>query len=211
MGIARPRKIRREFQLDLDDGEDGEIAAPQLIEHHDLDDLLTTDVALPETRPISASPATATYSRTRSGRGSNTQTLTSTAETKSSIDLVISQIASTGVLSMIQALAQVSTVSDQFCIFTTLCSIVFFLAQIDAVIQDAEKVSLLAEHTDQLLVMCSLKLRMTHGRHFVASDVDTVGEVLQCYRGLLATVISVTIATILLHAINAFMKLMCVL
>ena len=131
MGIARPRKIRREFQLDLDDGEDGEIAAPQLIEHHDLDDLLTTDVALPETRPISASPATATYSRTRSGRGSNTQTLTSTAETKSSIDLVISQIASTGVLSMIQALAQVSTVREHFRIFTTLCSIVsFFLLRL---------------------------------------------------------------------------------
>ena len=108
MGIARPRKIRREFQLDLDEGDVGEIAAPQLIEHHELDDLLTTDVALPATRPISSSPA-ATPSR--GGRGSNSsQPLASTAETKSSIDLVISQIASTGVLSMIQALAQVRNV-----------------------------------------------------------------------------------------------------
>ena len=130
MGIARPRKIRREFQLDLDDGEDGEIAAPQLIEHHDLDDLLTTDVALPETRPISASPATATYSRTRSGRGSNTQTLTSTAETKSSIDLVISQIASTGVLSMIQALAQVSTVRTNSVFSAHFAQLSFFLLRL---------------------------------------------------------------------------------
>ena len=69
---------------------------------------------------------------------------------------------------------------------------IFLPYQIDAVIRDSEKVCLLAEHTDQLLVMCSLKLRMTHGRHFDASDDDTVEEVLKCYRGLLATVISVS-------------------
>ena len=58
--------------------------------------------------------------------------------------------------------------------------------------KDSEKSHLLAEHTDQLLVMCSLKLRMTHGRHFEADDTAVVEEALQCYRALLATIISVS-------------------
>ena len=58
-------------------------------------------------------------------------------------------------------------------------------------IKDADKCALLADHVDQLLVMCSLKLRMTHGRHFEVGDQVAVEEALQCYRVLLATIMSV--------------------
>ena len=57
--------------------------------------------------------------------------------------------------------------------------------------KDDDKCLLLADHVDQLLVMCSLKLRMTHGRHFESGDNVAVEEALQCYRALLATIISV--------------------
>ena len=51
MGIARPRQVRREFNLDFDDNEDNENQnEPQLVQHADLEELLNEPVALPETR-----------------------------------------------------------------------------------------------------------------------------------------------------------------
>ena len=53
---TRARKVRREFQLELDDGADDDeshsAAVPQLVTHDDLDELLNSDVVLPETRSV---------------------------------------------------------------------------------------------------------------------------------------------------------------
>ena len=49
---TRARKVRREFQLEIEDEHDDDAAhgVPQLVTHDDLDELLNTDVILPETR-----------------------------------------------------------------------------------------------------------------------------------------------------------------
>jgi len=93
--------------------------------------------------------------------------LGSQADVKSAIDLVISQVASSDVTICIQA-----------------------LAQIEEVMKDQQKCDMLASHVDQLLVACSLQLRMAYSKHIADDDIPK-NDVIRLYKAIFATLFSI--------------------
>ncbi|CAH1786978.1 unnamed protein product [Owenia fusiformis] len=83
----------------------------------------------------------------------------------SAINLVVSQVASHDITSSIQA-----------------------LAQIDEVLKDDVKSELLVSHMDQLLLMCSIKLKMIYTKH-MGEEQTSKEDMLSLYRCLLATML----------------------
>ena len=59
-------------------------------------------------------------------------------------------------------------------------------------LRDTERCEALVEHADQLVVMFSMKLRMTYGKHLSPDDTPGVEDSLKSYRSLFATLVSVS-------------------
>jgi hypothetical protein len=83
--------------------------------------------------------------------------------------------------------------------------VVFACLQIDEVLQDDEKSEAIVSHVDQLLITCTLQLRVTYSKHMSihldgsARGVNAQHDVLRLYKCLLATLLSVSCAYALLH------------
>jgi cytoskeleton-associated protein 5 len=99
--------------------------------------------------------------------------LHTSTDAKSAVDLVVSQIASSDVHTSLQA-----------------------LHQIDEVLKDDEKCEALVSHVDQLLITCTLQLRVTYSKHMSlhldgSYNSSTMHhDVLSLYKCLLATLLS---------------------
>ncbi|KAH3877159.1 hypothetical protein DPMN_001016, partial [Dreissena polymorpha] len=87
-------------------------------------------------------------------------------DTSSTISFVISQITTREITKCVQA-----------------------LAQIDEVLKDADKVALMGNHVEQLLVAISMQFKMAYSTHM--GDIETAkDEVMRLYRCLLATLVT---------------------
>jgi hypothetical protein len=70
--------------------------------------------------------------------------------------------------------------------------------QIDEVLLDDDKSEAIVSHVDQLLITCTLQLRVTYSKHMsihldgTARNVDAQHDVLRLYKCLLATLLSVS-------------------
>ena len=75
----------------------------------------------------------------------------------------------------------------------------YLVTQIDEVLMDDEKCEALVSHVDQLLITCTLQLRVTYSKHMsLHLDSSSTGgstlqqDVLSLYKCLLATLLSVS-------------------
>ena len=76
-----------------------------------------------------------------------------------------------------------------------LIEVCVWLLQIDEVLLDDEKCEALVSHVDQLLITCTLQLRVTYSKHMsmhVDGSSAVQQDVLSLYRCLLSTLISVS-------------------
>ncbi|XP_066276419.1 cytoskeleton-associated protein 5-like isoform X5 [Branchiostoma lanceolatum] len=155
---SRPQtaQYKREFRLDLEniEGDDVTVSEPVLVDtENTVRELLEDPVNLPETRMRPPSPSMALLGNTTSS--------------SSAVDYVISQVASSEVLTSVQA-----------------------LAQLDAVIQDGEKYEAITDHVDQLLIATLLQLRMAMSKHSDNYDSPEAQDIIKTYRCVLATLIA---------------------
>lgn len=149
-----PPATSREFQLDLDDIEEDDSASrceelPVLVQH-ELDDI-SRPMDIPERTIRSVSPQFDDI-----GGGS----------TASTINFVISQVASNEIDASIQA-----------------------LAQIDEVLRSEDKVEAMSGHVDQFLIATFMQLRLTYDRHLAdeCTNKDDVIKLYSCIISNLAT------------------------
>ncbi|XP_078670187.1 cytoskeleton-associated protein 5-like isoform X4 [Branchiostoma floridae x Branchiostoma belcheri] len=155
-GRPQTAQYKREFTLDLDtiEGEEVTVSEPVLVDtENTVRELLEDPVNLPETRMRPPSPSMALLGNTTSS--------------SSAVDYVISQVASSEVLTSVQA-----------------------LAQLDAVIQDEEKYEAITDHVDQLLIATLLQLRMAMSKHSDNYDSPEAQDIIKTYRCVLATLIA---------------------
>ena len=71
------------------------------------------------------------------------------------------------------------------------------MQQIDEVLGDPEKSEAIVSHVDQLLITCTIQLRVTYSKHMssyldnTSHGLNTQHDVLRLYKCLLATLLSV--------------------
>ncbi|XP_078586785.1 cytoskeleton-associated protein 5-like isoform X5 [Branchiostoma floridae x Branchiostoma japonicum] len=155
-GRPQTAPYKREFTLDLEtiEGDEVTVSEPVLVDtENTVRELLEDPVNLPETRMRPPSPSMALLGNTTSS--------------SSAVDYVISQVASSEVLTSVQA-----------------------LAQLDAVIQDEEKYEAITDHVDQLLIATLLQLRMAMSKHNDSYDSPEAQDIIKTYRCVLATLIA---------------------
>lgn len=73
------------------------------------------------------------------------------------------------------------------------------LFQIDEVLKDSDKVLVMEDHVEQLLLAISMQFKMAYSTH-MADEEQTKDEVLRLYRCLLGTLVTVRMAISLQHA-----------
>ena len=65
--------------------------------------------------------------------------------------------------------------------------------QIDAVLKDSAKSELLSELVDQLLVACSLQLKLTYTKYMADFSMSEPNAVIRLYKALVALFVAVSI------------------
>ena len=65
--------------------------------------------------------------------------------------------------------------------------------QIDEVLKDDNKCELLSAHVDQILVVCTIQLRMAYTKHMGDIGTDGPNNVIRLYKALIASLVSVSI------------------
>lgn len=107
-----------------------------------------------------------------------------------SLDMVISHIGSTDITTSLQSLNQVRGGAPPLPSASHDPRHLVSVRQVDELLKSEDRREVLVSHVDQLLVVCSLQLRMTHSKHMgdLSTDRDSVTALYKNILGLLLAV-----------------------